>query len=81
MASRPHLRGSNRFYDQVKVGTDAKTADPNCDLLGIRGDAPQPTCTLPSPDEQCMFVLRIGRLTHCFDGIGSELCRNTTNTN
>ena len=52
----------HRFYDQVTVGTDCKAADSNCDLLGIRGDDPQPACTLPSPDVQCMFVLRIGRL-------------------
>ena len=42
------------FYGQVNVGTDTKAADPNCDLLGIRGGAPQPACTLPSPDV-CLF--------------------------
>ena len=40
----------HRFYGQVKVDTDAKAADPNCDLLHICGDAPQHACILPSPD-------------------------------
>ena len=50
------------FYGQVKVGTDTKAADPNCDLLGIRGDAPQPACTLPPPDV-CLFSELVG--WHC----------------
>ena len=62
MASPPHLVAVHRFYGQVKVGTDTKAADPNCDLLGIRGDAPLPACTLPSPDV-CLFSELVG--WHC----------------
>ena len=49
----------HRFYGQIKVGTDAKAADPNCDLLHICGDAPQHACTLPSPGV-CLFAELVG---------------------
>ena len=52
----------HRFYGQVKVGTYAKAADPNCDLLHICGDAPQHACTLSSPDV-CLFAELVG--WHC----------------
>ena len=48
-----------RFYGQVKVDTDAKAADPNCDLLYICRDAPQHACTLSSLDV-CLFAELVG---------------------
>ena len=68
----------HRFYDQVKVGTCAKVADPNCHLFGIRGDASQPACTLPSPASRRLnddthvapfngsFFAAVGRLSTFF---------------
>ena len=53
------------LYGQVNVSTAAKAADQNCDLLGIRGDSPQPANTFPSPDV-CFFSELVGRLS---DGI------------
>ena len=50
------------FNGQIKVGTDAKAADPNCDLLSIYGDASQPACTRPSPDVR-LFSELVG--WHC----------------
>ena len=58
----------NHFYDQVKVSTDARAAHPNCDLLGIREDSPQPTCTIPTPGV-CLFSELVGWQCRPYDRV------------
>ena len=65
----------HRFYGLVKLGTVAKAADPNCDLLGSRGYASQPACTTrPSPDI-CVFSELVG--WHCRHAVPTSEWRHT----